>query len=197
MNKEELKIFYLYDKQLYLVDEHSILKDILATLNVRFTENDVQKYIDKLISWYMVKYSDVFLKSLFDNNKKTDTTILDIMNFNQLKKSYGSFEEYLYQDSHEPSKKIILHKNLVVMAGWGLIYHKKSNPEFGYYRACQLLSDFNSEYSWHLPTDIYRPIFERDYSPHNIENIKLLEQKKKKHHEKSKKKRKKKKFFFH
>ena len=190
MKKNELEVFYLYDKLLYLVEENSILVKILDELDTRYSEKQVQDYINRLISWYMVKYSDTFLDSLFDVKKHTDTTILDIMNFETLQKNYSVFEEDLFQLSDNEEIKVILHKNLVIAAGWGLIYDKKSTPEYGFYRAKQLLNDFNSYFSWNLPADIYRDVLEGDYSLENEENRKLIE--KHKHH-KSKKHNKKKK----
>ena len=188
MTKEELEVFYLYDEHLYLIKEHPILGDILDTLDIQFTEKNVQDYINKLISWYNIKYSDAFLQSLFDDSTNADTTILKIMSFDRLQKSYGSFEKHLFQREKNSSKKNILLKYLVVMAGWGLIYCKKSNPQYGYYRARQLLNDFNSEYYWNLSSDIYQKVFDRDYSPNIMDNKKLLEhkrneKKKRKNHE--------------
>ena len=187
MNMEELKIFYLLDNHYYLVKENPNLKKILHTLNGKYQEIDIQKFIDKLISWYYVKYSNVFLESLFNEEQNTDTTILDIMSFDTLRKSFGVFEDELFEDSFNDDAKVILQKNLIVMAGWGLIYHKNSTPEYGYYRASKLLDDFNSFYSWNLTSSIYLPILKKDYSPQNEENIRLLERYKKKHsHDKSK-----------
>ena len=117
------------------------------------------------------------------------------MSFQKLQKSYGAFENELFQMSDSDGRGVILHKNLVVAAGWGLIYNKKSNPQYGYYRAEQLLNDFNSHFSWNLPTDIYKSIFEKDYSLNNEENRRLLEKKKKSHQDSSRSKRKRKHLF--
>lgn len=182
-----MKVFYLLDECKYQVDKNNNLKKILNTLDSRYSEDDVQAYINKLISWYLVKYSDRLLNALFNNKKGVDTTIFDIMSFEKLHKSYGSFEEELFHSSNDDI--VILQKHLVIMAGWGLIYYKDSNPEYGYYRAKRLLDDFNVFYSWNLPSDIYKEVFNRDYSPDNIENKKLIEMKKKKHHKKNIKKR--------
>ena len=196
LKKEEMEIFYLYDQHVYLVENNAILRKILSILDNSYHESDVQNYINKLISWYMVKYSDLFLKSLFDEDTNTDTAIIDIMNFEQLQKSYGSFEEELFERDICDNRKIILQKYLVVMAGWGLVYQKKSNPEFGYYRACQLLNDFNLKYNWNLPNNIYVPVFNRDYSPDNEKNKQLLDNHRKKLHSKNEKKLKKMRFLF-
>ena len=179
----------MWDQHNYIVKNNPNLKKILEVLSKNFTEKDLQKYIDKLISWYVIKYSDKFLTSLFDDNISTDTTILDIMDLDTLQKSYGAFEFHLFDDPNKLDEKIILQKNLIMMVGWGLIYYKKSNPDFGYYRACQLLNDFNSLYSWNLQPSVYMSVFERDYSPDNEENKKLIEKKKKKKDEKIQKKK--------
>ncbi len=164
MTREELEIFYLYDHHDYLVKNNHNLKRIIVTLK-SYSNEDIQQLINKLISWYTVKYSDVFLDSLLNDKVNTDKTILEIMNFDSLKRNFSTFEELFFQKSDSNDDKIILQKNLIVMAGWGMIYHKNSNPEYGFYRACKLLDDFNSEYSWHLSSNIYAPVFERDYSP--------------------------------
>lgn len=187
MEKEHLKVFYLLDEYKYKVDKNKNLKKILNTLDSRYSEDDVQAYINKLISWYYVKYSDKLLNTLLKDKNNVDTSIFDIMSFEQLHKSYGAFEEEFFNSSNNDI--VILQKHLVIMAGWGLIYYKRSNPEFGYYRAKRLLDDFNVFYSWNLPSDIYKEVFNRDYSPDNIENKKLIEMKKKKHHNKKSKKR--------
>ena len=194
MTREELEIFYLYDHHDYLVKNNHNLKKIIVTLK-SYSNEDIQQLINKLISWYTVKYSDVFLDSLLNDKINTDKTILEIMNFDSLKRNFSTFEELFFQKSDANDDKIILQKNLIVMAGWGMIYHKNSNPEYGFYRACKLLDDFNSEYSWHLSSNIYAPVFERDYSPNLEANKKLLEKHKKKHDKLHKKKKKRKRLF--
>lgn len=179
LSNEELKVFYLLDEKNYLVEKNSVLSKILNVLECEYSNEDIQKYIDKLISWYSIKYSDKFLESLFNKDVDTDTTILDIMDIETLYKSYGAFEEELFRPTLENNGKVILQKHLIVMAGWGLIYNKNSNPEFGYYRATKLLNDFNSVYSWNLSSNVYLPVLKRDYSPNREENRKLLEKKSK------------------
>ncbi len=197
MEKDELELFYLLDNHDYLVKQSASLKKLLKMLDGKFSEKDVQNFIDKLISWYQVKFSDYFLESLFNNGKKTDTTILEIMNFDKLQKSYGVFEDKLFDNSVSNNSKIIFQKQLVIMAGWGLIYYRKSNPNFGYYRACQLLNDFNSFYSWNLTPIVYNSVLNRDYSLDNDENKKMLEKKRNKHIHEKNKKIKKRRFLFH
>ena len=190
INDKELKVFRLLDEHLYLVKENPGINKILDTLNGRYSEKDIQRFIDRVVSWYSVKYSDKFLNSLFDDSRDTDVAILQIMNFDTLTKNFNSFEHELFQKSNDNNAKVILQKKLIVMVGWGLIYNKNSTPEYGYYRAKQLFKDFNSIYSWKLSPSIYKSIFERDYSPSNEENIRLIEKKTaKKHHDKKKKKR--------
>ncbi len=153
--------------------QHNVLlKKILKTLDSRYHSKDIQAYIDKLISWYMVKYSDRYLEGLFDEQKKDDFTILNVMSFETLQKSYTSFEEELFQSSNSGDKRIVLEKHLVIAAGWGLIYHKDSSPEFGFYRATQLFNDFNPVYGWNLSNTVYKPVLEKNYS---LENQEILE----------------------
>ena len=190
INDKELKVFRLLDEHLYLVKENPGISKILNTLNGRYNDKDIQKFIDRVVSWYTVKYSDNFLKSLFDSNKDTDIAILKIMNFDALTNSFSSFEHELFQKSNGNDAKVILQKKLIVMIGWGLIYNKNSTPEYGYYRVKQLFKDFNSIYFWKLSPSIYKNVLEKDYSPSNGENIKLIEKKTvKKHHDKRPKKR--------
>ena len=194
MKKEHLKVFYLLDNYNYLVKENPNLKKILKTLKNDYYDYDVQNFIDKLISWYNVKYSDVFLKSFLNEEINTDTTILNVMNFDVLRKSFGVFENELFGTDTDSKEKVILQKYLVVMAGWGMIYNKESNPKYGYYRASELFRDFNSFYSWNLTPSIYLPTLKKDYSPSNEENIQLIE-KKKRHQRNSHEKKKKKSLF--
>ena len=195
VTEDELNVFYLLDSKQYLVKNNPILKKILNNLTHEYHEKDVQRFINKLISWYTVKYSDNFLDSYLQKSTNVDLSILDIMSFDVLMKSFCSFEDDLFDVNTCQNLKIILLKHLVVMAGWGLIYSKKTSLEYGYYRASQLLQDFNSFYSWNLiPDAIYLPTLEKDYSPDNEENKKLIE-KKRRHSDKKIKKRRK--FLFH
>lgn len=166
-----------------MVRKNKILKKILQTLNSTYHEKDIQSFIDKLIAWYSVKFSDRYLNALQSESQWNDPRILTIMNFSNLKKRFGSFEEELFLIDDKNEGKVVLQKYLVMMAGWGLIYYRKSTPQYGYYRAVQLLKDFNSAYLWNLSPTIYQEVLNRDYSPDNEENIQLIEQKKKERNE--------------
>ena len=195
MNEEELNVFYLLDSKQYLVKHNPILKKILDNLTHKYHEKDIQHFINKLISWYTVKYSDNFLDSYLQESTDVDLSILDIMSFDVLMKSFCTFEDDLFDVDTCQNSKVVLLKHLVVMAGWGLIYSKNTSLEYGYYRARQLLQDFNSFYSWNLvPEAIYLPTLEKDYSPDNEENQELLEKMKKNSNKKIKKRRR---FLFH
>ena len=189
MKKENLHVFYLFDSKKYLVKHNPILKKSLQSLSCEYSEDDVQKFINKLISWYNVKYSNQFLDALFQENVEEDLTLLNMMSFEALKNSFSVFEDDIFQSSGNDAKIIFL-KHIITMAGWGLIYSKKTTPEYGYYRAKKLLSDFNSYYLWNLsPESIYLPTLKKDYSPHLEENKKLiLEHEKRKNIKKEKKK---------
>ena len=64
------------------------------------------------------------------------------------------------------------------MAGWGLIYDRKTTPDYGLFRAKEMFKDFNLYYNWDLDADIYNSIMNYDYSLNNKDVIKLLEKKK-------------------
>ena len=195
IKKDELKLFYLLDKHFYLVKDNPVLLKVLDTLEQNYQKGDVQFFIDRIISWYTIKYSNTFLNSLFDDKKETDLAILDVMNFDTFRKRYCAFEDELFHEHEVNNAKIILQKYLVVMAGWGLIYHKDSNPRYGYYRAKQMLNDFNSFYNWSLPSSIYHNVLEKDYSLSNEDNVRILEELEKKKYGNKKHNNKKKKLF--
>lgn len=129
---------------------------------------DVQEFINKLIAWYMVKFSDPYLKKILDKNIIEDKKILNVMNFETLQRNYTSFEDYLFSE-HNNSQKLKFQKSVVLAAGWGLIYDKKSSPEYGYYRAKKLIEDFNKVYQLGLNTSSYQLVINRKYTPENEE----------------------------
>lgn len=156
-----------------------MLKKEFKSLNWTYHTKDVQDFINKLISWYMVKFEDRYLDTILDDQIQEDRTILKIMNFDTFKDHYTSFEDDLFKRKNITEKQIRFQKDVVIAAGWGLIYDKKSSPEYGYYRAKKLLDDFNTAYHWNLKSTIYQPILMKKYTLEDDEIRQLLNKKEK------------------
>ena len=71
----------------------------------------------------------------------------------------------------------LYYKQLIIMAGWGMIYSKKTIPEYGYFRAQKMFEEFNSEFGLGLEISVYDSIIHADYSDNNTEILNLLEEK--------------------
>ena len=107
--------------------------------------------------------------------------MLELMTLEALQNHYTTFEQELF---HEQNDRInILQQHLITSAGWGLLYHKNTSPEYGFYRASQLIQDFNYLFNWNLSPNIYKVVLERNYSLDDPEIAYLLSQKKKEKHE--------------
>lgn len=200
MKKNELEIFYKLDEKKYLVQKNKTIRDLLKKLHNAYDETDIQSLINKLIAWYWVKYSDGYLNSILQKSEvEGDTTIIEMMTFEQLKQRFGAKEREIF--NIEELKDIygdnivIFWKYVLEMAGWGLIYDKKSNPRYGYYRTVKMFQEFNACFRWNLTTKVYDSVIEKDYSPDNEQIISLLEEKKKEKERKNKEKKKKKTLF--
>ena len=74
-----------------------MLKKEFKSLNWTYHTKDVQDFINKLISWYMVKFEDRYLDTILDDQIQEDRTILKIMNFDTFKEHYTSFEDDLFK----------------------------------------------------------------------------------------------------
>lgn len=179
-----MKLFYELDEKNYLVKKNVVLKKILSILESKYDVEDIQGYIDKLISWYSIKFPNHYLISLLNNDVRIDTDILKIMDFDTLQKNYTAFEREVFENENLSDGMIVLQKYLIVAAGWGLIYYENTSPEFGFYRATRLLEDFNSCYGWNLSASIYKPILKKEYSLNNPEIVHVLKEKKKQKREK-------------
>ena len=173
MTEEEKRIFWELDDKLYLVEKNKTYKKLFK-FYIRYNSNEVvQQFIDKLIAWYYVKYSDRYINLVMSENCENILFFLNKdMSFNKLKDRLGCTVKF----SHD--KEDLYYKYLVIMAGWGLIYNKNSNPENGLYRATKMIEEFNSYYGWNLNTSIYESIINMDYSLDNPEIVKLLEKRK-------------------
>ena len=64
------------------------------------------------------------------------------------------------------------------MAGWGLIYDKKTNPNYGLVRVNKMFDEFNLYYGWNLNTNEYEEKINYDYSLNNPDIVCLLKNKK-------------------
>lgn len=142
-------------------------------LNEHYQLKDVQQFINKLIAWYMVKFNDSYLDRVLDDKVKEDKVILQIMDFDTLKNNYTAFEDSLFQNKAS-DKRVNFQKNIVLAAGWGLIYHHDTSPEYGYYRATKLIEDFNRVYHWNLNSSLYQNALNKKYTLENDEIRKKL-----------------------
>lgn len=179
MQKEELEIFYRLDQKKYLVQYNKTLRRFLKDLEICYPEEDIQAFINKLIAWYNVKYSDKYIdKERHEQLDKYDLVLISMMSLEQLQQKLDTLELELF--SSERKEMIIFRKYLVEMAGCGLIYSRQSNPSYGYYRVQKMFSEWNQYFDWNLNEQIYDIILRRDYSPHDEDVIRLLERKKRK-----------------
>lgn len=192
MNQEELENFYQLDKKEYLVSNNQKLNILMQKLGISFSEQEIQSFIYKLISWYEVKFSDDYIESIFHHQKKVDTvTVADLMDFSQLYQRFTTSElEFFVKNNKEEAE--FFHQ-LIQMVGFGLIYSRRSNPDYGYFRASQFISDFQTYCNYPYDMEIYDMIMERNYSSSDENFQKLLEFKKRQEHSISKTKQKKKK----
>ena len=169
MKKEERENFWKLDDKLYIIEKNKNYK-LLFKKYVKYNSNkEVQEYIDRLIAWYLVRYSDkdidVILNKGIHNIKYSQ-----IYNMSFLKLKERTSEVINFNKIDE----ILYHQFLVILAGWGLIYSKKTNPEYGLFRVDKMFDDFNKYYNWNLNTNIYKSILEYDYSFDNPDIIDLL-----------------------
>lgn len=173
MKIEERENFWKLDDKLYLLENNKNYK-LLFKDYIKYNSNkSIQEYIDRLIAWYLVRYSDrnieIILNDGIDNIKYSQ---IYNMSFEKLRDR--TCEIIKLKDINEP----LFHQYLVTLAGWGLLYSKKTNPEYGFFRAEKLFRDFNNYYGWNLKTDMYKSILEYDYSFENPQVIDLLNSKK-------------------
>ena len=121
----------------------------------------------------MVKFNDSYLDRVLDDKVKEDNVILQIMDFDTLKNNYTSFEDCLFQ-SKASDKRLKFQKSIVLAAGWGLIYHHDTSPEYGYYRATKMIEDFNRVYHWNLNNSLYQNALNKKYTLEDEEIRKKL-----------------------
>lgn len=198
IRKEELDNFYKLDEKLYDIHNHEEIKLILGNLKKRFDTNnyivdDLQEFILKLISWYELKYPDKNLKVSSDGMVRLVHYDMNfIMSFEKLLVRFDMTEYSLYQDFLLNDDLIRLRELLLEMAGWGLIYSRHSNPDFGYFRAIRMVIDFAIYTNYKIHGNFFNEIMFRDYSSDNPDIEILIEKKnmKKPPHKVKKKRRK-------
>ncbi len=152
------------DDKKYIVNKNELLKHQFQQLYNNYQLKDVQDFINKVIAWYTVKFEDRYLKEIMDDKIEEDTSILKIMNFDSLLKNYSVFERDLFERKNKNRAVINFQKEIVIAIGWGLIYHQHSSPEYGYYRATQMIKDFNRQYDLGVTLSIYKPTITRKYT---------------------------------
>ena len=171
MKEEEKKIFWKLDDKLYLVDKNNTYKKIFKSF-IKYNNDIVQDFINKLIAWYFVKYSDSYIELVMNKKfDRVDYSLINIMSFDKLRYRIDDMIHITSDDDN------LCYQYLIMMAGWGLIYDKNSNPKFGLFRVNEMFREFNSCYGWRLNTNVYESIIEVDYSLKNPAILKLLEKK--------------------
>lgn len=173
MKKQERENFWKLDDKLYIIEKNKNYK-LLFKPYIKYNSNkEVQEYIDRLIAWYLVRYSDnnidIILNKGINNIKYSQ---IYNMSFMKLRERIGEIIDF------NKIGEELYHQFLVVLAGWGLIYSKKTTPEYGLFRVKKMFDDFNKYYNWDLDTDMYKSILEYDYSMENTEIINLLNSRK-------------------
>lgn len=189
LTKQELEIFYKLDAKLYIVKCNKNLRKILTQLDYKYNLDDIQMFINKIISWYWVKFPDKFIKNVV--NSKKDTTVIKEMDIIELEKRLDTIEMTLI--NRKDTETAFFIKYLIMAAGFGLIYDKNTKPEYGYFRAQRMFTDFSQYYGLELDIRVYDEVIKRYYSLNNPEIVSLLIEKKKlekKKQEENKKKKK-------
>lgn len=202
LNKEELELFYRLDRKKYLVDENQELRTWLEKLKISHQAKDIEDFINKLASWYLVKIPD----KLFQSDQELSYDIFKISNssmtFDNLFNNFTATELNLmnFESLKKPKKEVneLFSQYLLGLAGYKMIYAKNSSPEYGVARAQYMFHEFNEFFDWELNVFMYDDILKRDYSLDNPINIQLLKKLRENKTKNNLKKRKKKlRWFFH
>ena len=175
MNEKELEIFRYLDDKLYLVSKNNTYKQCFSKMAVNLNGSDVQKFINKLAGWYLVKYPNDHVNA-YINNRYDE--------FDCLQEEMMTLNNLIYRLNHlidRNSKDAdLFYKQLIIMAGWGMIYSSKTIPEYGYFRAKKMFNEFNESFNLDLDISIYDSVINADYSFDNPEIITLIEKKQEK-----------------
>jgi len=173
MEERELKIFRELDDKLYLISENNTYKKIFSEMDENIDADSIQGFIDKLAAWYFIKYSNKYIALTFcGKDDEICNRQVELM----------SFDKLICRLNKLVSKNIknadLYYKQLIIMAGWKLIYFKETLPEYGYFRVERMFEDFNKNFNFDLNINIYDCIMNANYSSDNPEIINLLNQKK-------------------
>lgn len=199
LNNDSLELFYRLDEKKYFVEKNQQLKDLMKKLKISCKEQDIQDFINKLACWYYVKLPN----QIFETKQNLENDMLQglngTMNLETLFQNFNTIELELINFSRFKGLKRevreLFFQYLLKMAGYEMIYSKKSLPKYGVARAEFMFYEFNRYFDWKLNTNMYDYIIMRDYSLTNPTNVQLLKhlrdkQKKSKKEKNSKKKKK-------
>ena len=178
LKREELELFYRLDEKKYLVDKNIELNDFIVNYFQNYNLEDIQNFIDILACWYYVKLPDKIFESKKDINYDLLSEINHSMNLTTLFNNLNTFELSLINFKELDDKKLeyseLLCKQLFIMAGYQMLYHKNSSPEYGIARIKYMFMEFNNYFNWNLDINIYNDILLADYSMNNPHNMELL-----------------------
>lgn len=191
--KEELELFYRLDEKKYLVGNQPTLQEWFQQLDWTYQMEDIQDFIDKLASWYFVKYPDKYIEAVIKNHDNKTYTPNIGMSLESLFQNFDTLELDLvtFDDKNKEIKELIC-QYLLQLVGYKMIYYQHTLPSYGLFRIQFMFSDFNGLFHWNLNTDIYRSIMERDYSLNNPDNLQLLKTLREQNRKNKKRQRKKK-----
>lgn len=178
-SQEELELFRGLDEKKYLVSHNPEIGIWLERLNLMSFEENVQNFIDKIASWYFVKYSNRYFDSFGMNGTGSVMQVEPIrgMTVEALFQNFDTAERMLVNGRNFYGNGIyneIFCQYLLQLSGYEMIYAENSKPEYGMARVNLMFDDFNKLYGWNLNSKIYDSIFKRDYSMENDENVQLL-----------------------
>ena len=175
MEEIELQRFRELDDKLYLVSKNNTYKDVFSKMAKNIENCYIQDFINKLAGWYLVKYPNNHIDAYFNNRyDEIDYLQQEIMSLNKL---IYRLNILIPRDTKDAD---LFYKQLITMAGWGMIYSKKTIPEYGYFRAQKMFEEFNNEFGLDLDISVYNAIMNTDYSDNNSEILRLLEEKRNK-----------------
>ena len=85
MTEEEKKIFWKLDDKIYLVDKNKTYKKFFKHTIINNSNKNIQEFINRLIAWYYVKYSDNYIEMVLNNKSiSMNYSLVDIMSFDKL-----------------------------------------------------------------------------------------------------------------
>ena len=198
LNKNELELFYYLDEKKYLRSNNFYIENLLEKLELTSYKSELQNFMNKIVSWYFVKYPDKNIDAILYHHDTKIKPSTDGMNLKVLFQNFDTFENWLLQfDDDKGILKKELCQNLFNLIGYKMIYTKSSRPYFGIIRIKFLFWEFNRLFDLKLDAKIYDDIINRDYSLDNPSNVQLLKKLREKNKiKKTKTKKKKLRHFF-